>query len=73
MLPNYWAIMPPYHNYKKHADMGGDEPLKRTPNFVYTSVEMAALEKHLSALYGELSEYREKLRVFIARHKIQRL
>jgi hypothetical protein len=63
---NYWALIPSYHNFRDHVDMGADKPLKRVPAFVYTSNELKHLEVGLNALYGELSGYREKLRMFIA-------
>jgi len=47
--------------------MGGDQPLNRIPSFVYTSVELRAIEHHLIAIYGKLSSYREKLRMFLAK------
>jgi hypothetical protein len=65
---NYWAILPPYHDFKKHTDMGGKTFLMRLPEFAYTSIELLALEQKLISLYGELSSYREELRMLIAKH-----
>jgi hypothetical protein len=50
----YWALLPPYHTFRKHLANG-------EPAYAYTSKELLALEQQLIAIYGEISQYRGKL------------